>query len=68
MILARFTEDGRIRHWSDGGYYIRQVETGHIYEDAVDYLPCIYTYEETQEKIPVEGEDVEIEEEFEEEF
>lgn len=64
MILARFTDDGMIRHWSSDGFYIRKIETGEIYEDAVDYIPCEYTYEETDELIPVEEEN---EEEFEEE-
>jgi hypothetical protein len=31
---------------------IRQVETGIVYYDAVDVLPCKYTYEETDEPIP----------------
>ena len=44
----------RIRHYSDEGYKIRQVETGAVYDDAVDVVPCRYTYEETD--IPVEDE------------
>ncbi len=43
--------DGRIRHYSDAGLKIRQVETGVLYEDAVDVMPCRYTYEETDEPI-----------------
>jgi hypothetical protein len=31
---------------------IKQVETGALYEDAVDVIPCKYTYEETD--IPIE--------------
>lgn len=31
---------------------IRQIETGILYEDAVDTMPCKYTYEETDEPIP----------------
>lgn len=52
MLLTEYTEDGRIRHYSNEGYYIRQIETGILYEDAVDILPCPYTYEETDELIP----------------
>lgn len=48
------TPEPRIRHYSDMGMMIKQVETGILYEDAVDYLPCIYTYEETD--IPIETE------------
>jgi len=44
----------RIRHYSDKGMMIRQIETGVLYEDAVDYIPCAYTYEETE--LPIEGE------------
>lgn len=43
--------DGRIRHYSDAGLKILQVETGNIYEDAVDIVPCPYTYEETNEPV-----------------
>lgn len=28
-------------------YLIRQIETGKVYQEAVDILPCVYTYEET---------------------
>ena len=30
---------------------IRQIETGIVYDDAVDIYPCPYTYEETDEPI-----------------
>lgn len=42
----------RIRHYSDKDIMIRQVETDILYEDAVDIMPCRYTYEETTQKIP----------------
>ena len=32
-------------------FYIKQVETGVIYAEAVDVTPCRYTYEATNEKI-----------------
>ena len=52
MIVEAYVEGGaRIRHYSDEGMMIRQIETGVLYEDAVDYLPCIYTYEETDTPI-----------------
>lgn len=53
MIIEEFIDD-RVRHYSDEGFKIRQVETGIIYEDAVDVLPCKYTYEETDEPIETE--------------
>lgn len=64
MIRSEFIENGeRIRHFSDEGYKIMQVETGIIYDDAVDIVPCRYTYEETV--IPIERqEDIAINDEF----
>lgn len=40
-----------IKHESDSGKYIRQVETGIEYSSAVDVMPCRYTYEETNREI-----------------
>lgn len=44
-----------IRHYAEDNqgnkYYIKQVETGIIYSEAVDILPCKYTYEVTDKKI-----------------
>lgn len=52
MIQEEMIENGeRIRHWSDTGYKIVQVETGIVYDDAVDVVPCRYTYEETEEPV-----------------
>lgn len=42
----------RIRRYSDQNVKLRQIETGNLYDDAVDIVPCPYTYEETD--IPVE--------------
>ncbi len=53
MIVTEMIDD-RIRHYSDRGMKIRQVETGIVYEDAVDIVPCPYSYEETEEPIEVE--------------
>ena len=44
-----------IKHSSDSGKFIRQVETCREYTVAVDGLPCRYTYEETDK--PIEGKD-----------
>lgn len=41
-----------IKHESDCGKIIRQVETGREYSSAVDVIPCRYTYEETEEDVP----------------
>lgn len=53
MIILEIIDAGtRERRYSDAGFYIRQIETGNMYEDAVDNIPCKYTYEETNEPIP----------------
>lgn len=53
MIIIEQIENGeRERRYSDKNMKLRQIETGNIYEDAVDVIPCRYTYEETD--IPIE--------------
>jgi len=51
MIVNELLEDGRIRQYSDMSFMLKQVETNLLYEDAIDILPCPYTYEETN--IPI---------------
>lgn len=53
MIIIEQIENGeRERRYSDKNMKLRQIETGNVYEDAVDVIPCRYTYEETD--IPIE--------------
>ena len=40
-----------VRHESDCGKLIRQVETGREYKSAIDSIPCRFTYEETEKDI-----------------
>lgn len=55
MIIEQFIENNtRVRHYSDRKKYILQNETNIKYEDAVDAIPCKYTYTETDEDIPTE--------------
>lgn len=55
MIKTEFLNDGTlIKHYSDKGVMLLQVETGEKYSDPVDLVPCRYTYEETDEKIDME--------------
>lgn len=57
MILTEFLHDGTlIKHYSDKGVMLLQVETGMKYSDPVDLVPCRYTYEETDELIDEESE------------
>lgn len=52
-------EDGTklFRTFSDSGYKIKQVETGCVYDEAIDGEFATYTYEETDELIEVEEDD-----------
>ena len=52
----RTREDGveLYRTYSDTGYYIRQVQTGVVYSEAIDVESAPYTYEETDEVIAIE--------------
>lgn len=54
MIIIELVDEGtRERRYSDKNVKLRQIETDNIYEDAVDVIPCRYTYEETD--IPIEA-------------
>ena len=56
-----------IRHWAnevedgegyeEATYRIKQMDTGVVYGEAVDVIPCRYTYEATDE--PIEPEETE---------
>lgn len=52
MLVEEMITPTRVHHYSDAGMMIRQIETGILYEDAVDQAPCKYTYDETNEPIP----------------
>ena len=55
MIKTEFLNEGSlIKHYSDAGFMLLQVETGIKYSDPVDVVPCRYTYEETTELIETE--------------
>ncbi len=51
MIIVESVGGNLERRYSDQGMKLLQVETGFIYNDAVDIVPCPYTYEETDEPI-----------------
>ena len=46
----------RERRHSDQTVMLRQIETGRLYEDATDIVPCPYTYEETDVPLAEEAE------------
>ena len=58
MIKTEFLNDGTlIKHYSDAGFMLLQVETGAKYSDPIDIFPCPYTYEETDDLIEKEEEE-----------
>jgi hypothetical protein len=62
MIITEYLNDGTlIRHYSDKEVMLLQNETGIMYSDPIDVVPCRYTYSETEE--PIEKEEEEEEEE-----
>ena len=56
MIQTRI-EGNLITHYSDIGKKLLQVETGIIYDEATDLIPCRYTYEEADEYIEQDEEE-----------
>lgn len=57
MIIKEIINDNTIKHYSDQFFTIRQIETGVIYDEAYDILPCQFTYEETDEERILSEED-----------
>ena len=56
MIVEEKLNERLVRHYSDKGVKLKQVETGLLYDEAIDLSPCGYTYVETDERIAVEEE------------
>lgn len=55
MIKTEYLNDGTlIKHYSDAGFMLLQVETGAKYSDPIDVVPCRYTYTETDILIDAE--------------
>ena len=49
-IKVETLENDLIRHYSDEGKHLKQVETGIIYDEAVDIATSEYTYEEVDDE------------------
>ena len=55
MVKTELLKDGTlIRHFSDLGKKLSQIETGVEYDEAIDIIPCRYTYAETDKEIEKE--------------
>ena len=54
-LKSEIIKDKLIRHYAEdeqgNKYYIKQVETGVEYGEAVDIIPCKYSYVATDKKI-----------------
>ena len=57
MIIQELINNNLAYTYSNKGMKIKQVETGIIYDEAVDTLPCRYTYEETDIPNDIEEEE-----------
>lgn len=57
IVQERTTINGTefLHTYSDSGMMLMQVETGTMYSDAIDVIPCKYTYTETDTPIESEG-------------
>ena len=51
-LIEQIIDENTVLHYSNNGKKIRQIETGFLFEEAGDSIPCPYTYEETD--IPVD--------------
>ena len=58
MIVEQKINESLVRHYSNAGMMIKQVETGVLYSDAVDVVPCRYSYEETDTPVEQTTEDL----------
>ena len=55
MIRSELINNGKlIRQFSDRNKVLLQVETGIEYSEAIDIVPCKYTYTETDKDIEEE--------------
>lgn len=67
MVVEQIFDENTVLHFSDQGMKIRQIETGFLFDEAGDNIPCPYTYEETTTPIdPVapDEEEISLEEAF----
>jgi hypothetical protein len=54
MIIVELLSETLVRHYSNKGMKLKQVETGIVYDEAIDLIPCEFTYEETDERVEEE--------------
>lgn len=54
MVIKEVLNEHLVKHYSDRGVKLLQVETGVVYDEAIDVVPCKYTYKETDKPIETE--------------
>jgi len=61
MIIVERIEGRELeKRYSSTGMMVKQIETDTLYSEAVDIIPCPFTYEETD--IPIDDEPLEAQE------
>ena len=55
-----YLDEDMYKTYSDLNLKIRQIETGNIYDEAIDLESQVFTYEETEEPIEYEEEENEL--------
>lgn len=59
-IINGVEDNKRIRYYSDAGFKIKKVDTGELFDEAIDLIEHTCKYEETNELInPAEIDDLE---------
>ena len=54
MVVKEVLNEQLVRQYSDKGLRLKQVETGIVYDEAIDPIPCRFTYEETNQRVETE--------------
>lgn len=59
-VIEKQINERLVRHYSDNGKMLVQSQTGALYTEAVDVIPCRYSYEESA--VDVEDRELDAEE------
>lgn len=54
IVTQRIESLGLVRHFSNRGMMIKQIQTGEVFPEAVDPIDSKFTYKETNVSIPTE--------------
>jgi len=59
MVVEEIISVDRVRHYSSDGKWIRQIESGMFFKNAVDVYPCPYQYTEYDGEPPYDRNETE---------